>query len=221
MPLKVISSMATRQLLSELAAEFGKTQQAAIESVGGVDAARRVQAGEAFDVVILASNVIDQLMSEGRLVKGTRVNIVKSDIAVVVKAGAARPDISTEDGLKRAVSNAKTVGYSTGPSGTHLVGLFERWGIEPNLVQAKPGNPVGLLVAKGEVELGFQQLSELMHLPGVDILGPLPRGTECTTTFAGGVAATSTQPDAAREWLSLLASPAAEKAKRRNGMEPA
>jgi molybdate transport system substrate-binding protein len=88
-------------------------------------------------------------------------------------------------------------------------------------VQAKPGTPVGSLVAKGEVELGFQQLAELIHLPGVDILGPLPAGAQSTTTFCGGVATTSIQPEAARTWLGLLASSAADQAKRRNGMEPA
>lgn len=225
--IKVISSMATKQLLAELATQFGKTvpHQVAIESVGGVDATRRVQAGEAFDVVILASGAIDQLMAEGRLVTGSRVDVVKSEMAAVVKAGAARPDISTEEALKRAVSAAKSVGYSTGPSGTHLLGVFERWCIAdalgPRLVQAKPGTPVGSLVAKGEVELGFQQLAELIHLPGVDILGPLPAGAQSTTTFSGGVATTSIQQEVARSWLGLLASPAADEAKRRNGMEPA
>lgn len=225
--LKVISSMATKQLLAELAADFAKTlpHTVSLESVGGVDAAKRVQADEAFDVVILAANVIDQLMAEGKLVKGSRVDIVNSGVAVAVKAGASRPDIATEEGLKRAVSEAKSVGYSTGPSGTHLMGVFERWGIadtlRPRLVQAKPGNPVGLLVARGEVELGFQQLSELIHLSGVDILGPLPGSTQITTIFSGGIAATSTERDAARAWLQFLASPAAEEAKRSNGMEPA
>jgi molybdate transport system substrate-binding protein len=225
--IKVISSMATKQLLAELAADFGKASShtLSVESVGGVDAAKRVQAGEAFDVVILASGVIQQLMAEGKIVQGSRVDIVHSGVAVAVRAGASHPDVSTEEGLKRAVSEAKSVGYSTGPSGAHLQGLFERWGIadavRPRLVQAKPGNPVGWLVAGGEVELGFQQLSELIHLSGVDILGPLPGGTQITTTFSGGIATTSTERDAARAWLDFLASPAAAEAKRRNGMEPA
>jgi len=223
--LKVLSSMATKQLLADLAAHFGKAfpHTVRIESVGGVDAAKRVRAGEAFDVVILASGVIDQLMAEGRLVQASRVNIVNSGVAVAVRAGASHPDISTEEGLKRAVTEAKSVGYSTGPSGTHLLGLFERWGIAdsvtPRLVQAKPGLPVGSMVAGGEVELGFQQLSELIHLPGVDILGPLPGSTQIMTTFSGAIAATSTEHGVARAWLEFLAAPAAEEAKRRNGMQ--
>jgi molybdate transport system substrate-binding protein len=181
--IKVISSMATKQLLAELSTQFQQSSghQVNLESVGGVDAAKRIQAGEAFDAVILASNVIDQLIGEGKMQAGSRVDLVKSGVSVVVKSGAAKPDVSTEEALKRAVSSAKSIGYSTGPSGTHLMKLFERWGIaeaiKPRIVQAKPGIPVGSHVANGEIELGFQQLSELIHLAGVDILGPLPPGT--------------------------------------------
>ena len=225
--IRIISSMATKQLLTELAARFQKASkhQVSIESVGGVDAAKRVQAGEAFDAVILAANVIDQLIADGKLVRGSRVDLVKSGVSVVVKSGAARPDISTEDALKRAVSGARSIAYSTGPSGVHLTGLFERWGIAEDIkgriVQAPPGVPVGSLVAKGEVELGFQQLSELIHLSGVDILGPLPAATQIITTFSAGVSLASIQPDTVRGLLDFLASPAADEAKRNNGMEPA
>jgi len=224
--IKVISSMATKQLLAEL---FDKFQQktghsVSLESVGGVDAAKRVQAGEVFDAVILASNVIDQLIAGGKIT-GKRVDLVKSGVAVVVKAGAARPDISTEDALKQAVRNAKSVGYSTGPSGTHLAGLFARWGIADEIksrfIQASPGVPVGSLVAKGEMELGFQQLSELIHLKGVDILGPLPTSAQIITTFSGGVATASAQPEIVRALLDFLASPEAAAEKRANGMDPA
>jgi molybdate transport system substrate-binding protein len=107
----------------------------------------------------------------------------------------------------------------------HLARLFERWGIadaiRTRIVQAPPGIPVGSLVADGQVELGFQQLSELMHLPGIDVLGPLPPSIQITTTFCAGVTALSTQPEAAREMLEFMASPAAAGAKRSHGMEPA
>ncbi|MFM9971728.1 MAG: substrate-binding domain-containing protein [Burkholderiales bacterium] len=224
--IKIISSMATKQILLELSNKFQNTysDQVSLESVGGVDAAKRVQAGEMFDVVVLASNVIDQLIGEGKIV-GARVDLVKSGVAVVVKAGAPRPDISSEEGLKRAVSNAKSIGYSTGPSGTHLTKLFERWGIaaqiKDRIVQASPGVPVGTLVAKGEIEMGFQQLSELIHLTGVDILGPLPPSAQIITTFSGGIAASAKEPDVARAWLEFLASSEAAEVKRNNGMEPA
>jgi molybdate transport system substrate-binding protein len=225
--IKVISSMATKQLLAELSTDFQRASGHPIqlESVGGVDAAKRVQAGEVFDSVILASNVIDQLIQEGKLLSGSRVDLVHSGIAVVVRSGESKPDISTEEKLKNAVVGAKSIGYSTGPSGTHLLKLFERWGIaeeiKPRIVQAKPGVPVGSLVATGEIGLGFQQLSELIHLKGVEILGPLPPGTQTITTFSGSVTTASTQPEVVRAMLAFFASPAAEAIKRKNGMDPA
>lgn len=226
-PLKIVSSMATRQVLSELVAtyEASSPQAIALESVGGVDAARRVRAGEAFDVVVLASDAIDALEDEGRIVAGSRVDVVRSGVAVAVRAGAPTPDIRSEDALRRAVLAARSVGYSTGPSGAHLAKLFGRWGIGsaggPRVVQAPPGVPVGALVARGEVAMGFQQLSELLHVEGIALLGPLPDAVQVVTTFAGGVAQTSTRRDAARALLGYLASPAAAAAKRRHGMDPA
>ena len=162
--------MATRQVLAELVAAFDSPHEVVLESVGGVDAARRVRAGEAFDAVVLAADVIDQLIGEGRIVAGSRVDLVRSGVSMAVRAGAPRPDIGSEDAVRRAVLAASTVSYSTGPSGAHLARLFERWGIvdavKSRIVQAPPGVPVGTLVAEGKVELGFQQLSELMHLEG-------------------------------------------------------
>lgn len=225
--IKLISSMATRQVLADLAALFqqGSAQRSAIESVGGVDAARRVQAGEAVDVVVLASDAIDRLITAGRIVAGSRVDLVRSGVALAVRAGAPRPPIDTEDDVKRAVHAARSVGYSTGPSGTYLAALFERWGIadavKARTVIAPAGVPVGQLVAEGQVELGFQQLSELMHLDGIAVLGPLPPSIQLVTTFSGGVAAASTQPEAARALLDFMASPAAAAAKRQQGMDPA
>ncbi len=226
-PISVISSMATKQVLAELARRFQQSTglSVGIESIGGVDAAKRVQAGEAFDAVILAANVIEQLLAAGKIVAGSRVDLMKSGVSVAVKAGAAHPDISSEDALKRAVSGARSLGYSTGPSGVHLTKLFERWGIaeeiKGRIVQAPPGVPVGSLVAKGEVELGFQQQSELIHLPGIDVLGPLPDAVQIITTFSGGVASSASQADAVRAMLAFMESPEADVAKRSNGMEPA
>jgi molybdate transport system substrate-binding protein len=225
MTIKGISSMATRQLLAELVADYKKLTSAdiAIESVGGVDAAKRVQAGEAFDVVILASDAIDKLIAAGHIDPTSKVDLVNSGVAVAVKAGAAAPDISSEAAVKAAVLAAKTISYSTGPSGVALAKLFERWGIEnevsSRIVQAPPGVPVGSLVATGEVELGFQQLSELIHLDGISIVGPLPPEIQITTTFSAGVCTASTQADAVKAMLAYMASPAAAAAKLRQGME--
>lgn len=227
-PIRIISSMATKQLLGDLIAEYRQQhpgQEVELISVGGVDAAKRVQAGEAFDAVALAANAIDKLIADGHVLAGSRVDLVHSGVAVAVRAGAAQPDISNEAALKAAVLAARTLGYSTGPSGVQLAKLFERWGIAEQIadriVTAPPGVPVGALVAQGAVELGFQQLSELMNLEGITLLGPLPPEVQVTTTFSAGIAATSTQPEAVRELLDFLASPATAEAKRRNGMDPA
>ena len=225
MTIKGISSMATRQLLAELVADYKKSANADIhiESVGGVDAAKRVQAGESFDVVILASDAIDKLIASGHIDPTSKVNLVNSGVAVAVKAGAAAPDISSEAAVKAAVLAAKTISYSTGPSGVALAKLFEHWGIAEQIasriVQAPPGVPVGSLVAKGEVELGFQQLSELIHLDGISIVGPLPPEIQITTTFSAGVCTASTQADAVKAMLAYMISPAASAAKLRQGME--
>jgi molybdate transport system substrate-binding protein len=219
--------MATRQVLGELAQAWqARNGQAVhIESIGGVDAAKRVAAGEPFDFVVLAADAIDKLVAGGHAVDGTRVDLVDSGVAVAVAAGAPRPDLASEEALKRAVLAAPTVGYSTGPSGVALVKLFERWGIaqqlQGRLVQATPGIPVGSLVARGEVALGFQQLSELIHLDGIAVIGPMPAAVQITTTFSGAVCKTSSRPDAVRAMLAFMASPEAVAAKRRNGMEPA
>lgn len=217
--------MATRQLLAELVADYKKSVNVAIaiESIGGVNAAKRVQSGEPFDVVVLASDAIDQLIAAGHIDPTSKVNLVNSGVAVAVKAGAAAPDISSEAALKTAVLAAKTISYSTGPSGVALAKLFERWGITEQIanriVQAPSGVPVGSLVAKGEVELGFQQLSELIHLEGISIVGPLPPEIQISTTFSAGVCTASTQAGAVREMLAYMASPAAAAAKLRQGME--
>ena len=215
--------MATRQVLAELTAGF--TRPVTIESVGGVDAAKRVQAGEAFDVVVLASDAIDKLLASGHLLPGSKVDWVRSGVAVAVPAGAPLPDVSSEDAVRRAVLAARSVSVSTGPSGVALNKLFERWGIADEIaarmVQAPPGVPVGSLVADGRVELGFQQLSELLHVPGIAIAGPLPPAIQITTTFSAGIGVQSQQAGAARELLAYMASPAAADAKRRQGMDPA
>ena len=226
--LHVISSMATKPLLADLVALYNKQApdvQVQVESVGGVDAAKRVETGEAFDGVVLASNAIDKLIASGHVLTGSRADLVHSDVAVAVPAGTPAPDISTETALKAAILAAPTLGYSTGPSGVQLAKQFETWGIAeqiaPRIVQAKPGVPVGALVAKGEVALGFQQRSEMLGVQGITLVGGLPKAVEIITTFSGSVAATCQQPDAMRALLAFWQSSACDALKRQHGMAPA
>jgi len=219
--------MATRLLLQDITTAYERDTgtTVAIESVGGVDAAKRVQAGEAFDVVVLASDAIDRLVAAGKIVAGSKVDVARSGVAVAVRAGAPHPRIDSEDALRAAVRGARTLGYSTGPSGVQLAKLFERWGvadeIRARIVTPPPGTPVGALVATGDVELGFQQLSELLHVEGIDVIGPLQPSIQILTVFSAGVCAASRSPDAARAMLAFMASPETAEAKRRQGMEPA
>ena len=225
--IKLLSSMATREVLAGLASRFQSRTgcEVHLESAGGVDVARRIAAGEAADVVVLAAKAIDELIQGGRLLADSRTDIVRSGIAIAVRAGADMPDISTESAVKQAVLAATSISYSTGPSGVYLVGLFERWGIYPQIlpriVQAPPGVPVGSLVARGEVALGFQQLSELMHLPGIAVVGPMPPEIQSITTFSGAVCAGSAHTAAARGLLAEMAAPGSAEMIRRQGMEPA
>jgi molybdate transport system substrate-binding protein len=222
-----ISSMAMRHVLAELSDAYERQsgQTVAIVSAGGVDVARRVENGEAFDFVVLAANAIEKLAASGRVDPESRTDLARSPVAIAVAAGAKRPDVSSEGAIRDAVVRARSIGYSTGPSGEHLVGLFKRWGIAaliaPRIVQAPPGIPVGTLVARGDVELCFQQLSELMHVPGVDVIGLLPPDIQVMTVFAAAICKASSCPADAAVLLSFLASSEADAAKRRHGMEPA
>lgn len=222
-----ISSMATRQLLSELSRSFARIAPwtVEIEAMGGVDAARMVREGKAIDVVVLASNVMDQLEREGWIVPGTRAGVVRSGVAVAVRAGVPRPAIATEENVKQAVLGARKVCYSTGPSGDHLKRLFERWSIAAaiadRIVEAKPGVPVGELVARGDADLGFQQLSEFLDVAGIEIVGPLPHSIQTMTVFTAGVGTRSAHPDGARAFIAYCTSPETRPAKERAGMEAA
>ena len=221
-----ISSMATRQVLTELGAAYQqKTQQSvAILSVGGVDAARRIRAGEKFDIVVLADEAMRQLEADGFIKSGSRAGFADSAIAVAVKSRAKRPSLTDEESLKAAILVAQSICYSTGPSGTHVIRLLEKWGIDrlmsERIVQAPPGVPVGILVARGEAELGFQQLSEFLDVPGIDIVGPLPREIQSLTRFSCGVCMLASNEAEARGFIGYLTSSEADASKRRHGLEP-
>ena len=222
-----ISSMAMRAVLTELADAYAQRsgQRVEIVSVGGVDAARRIKEGEAFDFVVLAADAIAQLAADGRVDRASQTDLARSNVAVAVSAGATPPDISSEAAVRDTVLRARSIGYSTGPSGAHLARLFERWGIadeiSPRIVIAPPGVPVATLIARGDAEIGFQQFSELMNVPEIDIVGLLPADIQAITVFSAAVCSASKYPEIAMALLSYLASPQADAAKRRHGMEPA
>lgn len=225
-PIRGICSMAMRHVLADLAAAYEKQSGTtiAITAMGGVDAARRVEAADPFDFVALAADTIERLARSGSVDAATRTDLARSGVALAIPAGAVRPDISNESAVRDAVMRARRVGYSTGPSGQYLLRLFERWGIADaiasRMVQAAPGVAVGTLLARGEIDVGFQQLSELVHVPGIDVVGPLPPEIQLMTTFSGAVCVVSKQHAATVTFLSFIASPTADRAKRREGMEP-
>ncbi len=221
--------MATRALLAEICAAYEKAHgmSVQIEATGGVDAAKRVAAGEAFDVVILGSDAIDKLIASGHLLQGSRVDLVKSEIAVATKKGAPRAMIASATSLKAALIAAKSISYSTGPSGVYLASLFEKMGIADKLkaktVVPPPGKPVGGLVASGDVEIGFQQFSELINIEGIDVLGTLPFEIAHVTTFSAGIppAVSPKSAQAVRQFLSFANSAQATPIKQSQGMAPA
>jgi molybdate transport system substrate-binding protein len=223
--LKLVSSMATRDVLAALIADYAQIsgQNVSAEAAGGVDVAKRVQAGEPVDVVVLASTAIDKLIADARLLAGSRVDLIRSGIGVAVRSGAPEPPMTDEQAVRDLVLAADSLSYSTGPSGVYLESLFARWGIleelRARIVVPPPGKPVGSLVAEGFVALGFQQLSELLPLAGITVLGPLPPAIQHLTVFSGGIAQVSERPTDARAVLAFLASPAAAAVKERYGME--
>lgn len=221
-----ISSMATRQILAELSGAYqARTGRiVAIESVGGVDAAKRIRAGEKFDIVVLAGDAMKKLEADGFLKSDSRAGFAESSIAVAVRSGTRHPDLASEAATKAAVLAAQSVGYSTGPSGTHVLKLLEKWGLDAKdtkrVVQAPPGVPVGTLVARGEVEFGFQQLSEFLEVPGIEVAGLLPAEIQSVTQFACGVGAQAANEAGARDLIAYLTSPDTNATKCKHGMEP-
>ena len=191
-----------------------------------IDIVQRVQAGEVTDMVVMSGEAVDQLIAAGKLAQGSRADVATSWVAVAVKQGAAKPDISSGDALKRALLAAPSIAYSKGPSGVYLVGLFERWGISAQLaskVKQVTGEPIGGLVARGEAQIGFQQMSELLPIAGIDILGGLSKDIEYITAFATGRHALAHAPvaQAADALTAFFKTPTAHALIRTKGMQPA
>jgi molybdate transport system substrate-binding protein len=184
----------------------------------------RLRRGEPADVVILASGALDELIMQGKVVPGSRIDLVRSSIGVAVKAGAPKPDISSVDALKRTLLDAKSIAFSSSASGVYLSHeLFPRLGIADQIkdrCKRIESGPVGAAVARGDAEIGLQQISELLPVKGIDYVGPLPPGAQKVTVFSAGIAAGSKHPDAARALIKFLASPAVVPAIVNSGLEP-
>ncbi|MFD9125648.1 substrate-binding domain-containing protein [Kitasatospora sp. NPDC059571] len=222
-----LSSMATRQLLAELCGRLRSDRGTAVrfESAGGVEVVRRVREGAAADLLVLSEDALAALEREGHLAAGTLRPLWVSQVVAAVPNGSPAPALDSAADLRAALLAARRIAYSTGPSGTALVDLTARLGLAdvlaPRLVQAPPGVPAGSLLASGAADLAFQQHSELMDLPGVTVVGPLPGDTAISTTFSGAVLTASTEPARAARVLGLLGSDEASAAARAKGMRPA
>jgi molybdate transport system substrate-binding protein len=194
------------------------------EWVGSENIKKRLMANEAFDLVMTARSWIDELAAEGKILPNTVVDLAKSGIGVGVKAGAPKPDISTTEAFKRMLLTAKTISYSSGASGLYLIGLIEKLGVsaevKPKLKQTSSGSPVGAVLAKGEADIGFQQISELLLFPGVDLVGPLPPDIQLTSIFSAALPSGSKERDGAHALIKFLASPVMIPAIKKMGIDP-
>lgn len=223
--MRVLSSLAIREAYLELVPRFEQQSGIRVETEwrGMVDIIRRVKAGESADLVIASQKALGELKSLGKV--AAVVDLATSGVAVAVKKGAKRPDIGSADAVKRALRAAKSIAYSSGPSGVYLQELMQKWGLAEELrakgTQTPPGTAVGPLMASGQAEIGVQQMSELLPIPGIDIIGPLPADLQVITTFSGGVPAGAKHADAARAWMAFLTSAQAAPVLRKHGMEPA
>lgn len=224
--LKVMASAAIKEAYLELVPAFEKSSGHKVTTIwaGTVDVLKRIGGGEAVDLVIASAATIDELTRQGRIAPGSAVAIAKSGIGAAIKSGAPKPDISSGEALKASLLAAKSIGYSTGPSGVYLGGLFQRMGIgeqiKAKLVQVPVGQSVGEAVARGDAEIGFQQVSELLPVKGIEFIGPLPPDVQHVTVFSGGLHAAATSSEAAKALVAFLRSPSAVTVIKQTGMEP-
>jgi molybdate transport system substrate-binding protein len=184
----------------------------------------RLDRGEPADVLIMVGYALEDLAKNGKVIADSKIDLVKSPIAVAVKAGTPKLDISTADAVKRALLAAKTIAYSDSASGVYVsTEMFDKLGIKEAMegkARKIPATPVGEIVARGDAEIGFQQMSELKPVEGIDIIGPLPNELQKITIFSAGVATVSKEPDAGKALIKFLASPAARAEIVKSGMDP-
>jgi molybdate transport system substrate-binding protein len=219
-----MASAAFREAYLELVPPFERASGHRVTTlwVPSVQMMTRLKGGETVDLVILSAASLDELVTAGII--ANRIDLARSGIGIAVRAGAPKPDVSSGEAVKRAVLAARSVVYSTGPSGIYLAGLFERMGVAaqvtPKLKRVQ-GEPAGTVVARGEAEIGFQQMSELLPVAGIDVVGPLPPDIQQITAFSAGLHVAAKEADAAKALVRFLTAPAAAPVIRKKGMEPA
>ena len=223
----VLASTAVKETLSDLKPQFekdsGNTVKAAWDGTPAI--AKRIAGGEVFDIVIIPASGIDDLIEQGMLSAGSRVDFVKSKIGVAIRPGAPKPDISSGQALKSSLLASKSIVLSGGPSSVYLFGLFKRMdildAIKPKITQLAPGLSVGEALARGEGDIGFTQVSEFLMVKGIDYLGPLPADVQSVTVFSIGLHANAPSKEAAKALIKFLVSPKAVSAIGTRGLEPA
>ena len=223
----VIASTAMREVLEELVPLFERASghKVAISFQSGAILPVKVREGAAADLVVTTPATIEDLVKAQKLVAGSRVDFVRSGVGVAVRAGAPKPDIGTPEALKRALLAAKSVGISKGPSGVYLMSVMERLGIATEIkakaVTPELGQRVGVLVARGEAEIGFQQITELLLIPGIDFVGPLPKELQTAIVYATARPANAKEREAADALVKFLGSEAVAPIIKKLGLDPA
>jgi len=224
--IKVLASGALREVWAELVPQFEKaTGHKVIATFGATGPmAKRVASGESFDLVIMGQEGIDELVQLNKVTTGSRVAIAKSGVGVAVRAGAPKPDIGSAEAVKKAVLTAKSIGVSAGASGVYLMRLFDKMGIadavKAKTATVKSGEYVGDVVARGDAELGFQQVSELVHIRGIEYLGELPAEIQNITVFTAAIPSTAANPDGGKALANFLTQPGTAPAKKKHGLHP-
>jgi molybdate transport system substrate-binding protein len=224
--IKVLAGAAIREGYLELIPSFEKTSGHKVTTIwdGTENIITRINGGEVADIVILGAPTIDKLIAEGKLAAGSRADIAKSGIGIAVRFGLPKPDISSSDAVKNAMLAANSIAYSTGPSGIYIADLVKKMGIadqvKEKMKQTKSGVPVGEVLARGEADLGFQQVSELQHVKEIQFVGPLPPDIQTVTVYSAGMHNAAAAPDAAKALVKFLKTPEAALAIKKMGMEP-
>lgn len=223
--IRVLAANALKEAYLELVSNFEKSTGHKVTTLwGGTEAIdKRIRGGEIVDIVLIAAANIDRLILDGKLVKESRTDFAKSGIGIAVRRGLPKPDVSSAEAIRQAVLEANTVAYSSGPSGFYLADLFKKMGIAEQIRdkvrQPASGTQVGELLARSEADLGFQQISELLHVKGIDYLGPLPPEIQSITIYSAALHSAAPSPYAAKALLQSLTAPDAKLILKKIGME--